>query len=248
MLLSVSRQVSRASRGLAGTLRKLDKRAWRGCSLSLSRWKDDEMAISKIAPRNDNRRSGDERRKAFEDYTLAVGKITHACNYLNEQLSQLFVTITGIDRATSLAIWYSTESDKIQRNMLSAAMRASNKFNFKIDDLKWLLDRCEELSLRCIDSVNTPSSQYLGNGDNSSAITGVSYIYGHPRAKNLIGRKLLDEFDWCERYAFALSVFTAEAESSLSSNGRYPWPNRPQAPVPRLKKDRLTQNMLKKTK
>ena len=236
-----------ARRGFLATGRRRRKSVARLAGFP-GRWKEDEMAAGNIASRDDRRLSSDDRKSAFEAYTLAFGKISHACNYLNEQLSQMFVTVTGLDRAIALAIWYSTDNDNIQRSMLGAAARANVKFNFKGDDLKWLLDRCEELSQRCRDATNTPSSQYIGNGNNNSAVIGVSYIYGHPRAKNLMGNKLLEEFDWCERYAFALSVFAAEAESSLSSNGQYPWPNRPQAPVPRLKKDRSSVHTRKKTK
>ena len=57
-------------------------------------------------------------RAAFEAYTLAVGKVAHAWNYLHEKLGQLFAVITGADREIALAIWYSTDSDRTPPNML----------------------------------------------------------------------------------------------------------------------------------
>jgi hypothetical protein len=53
-------------------------------------------------------------RAAFEAYTLAVGKVAHAWNYLQEKLGQLFAVITGADRAIALAVWYSTDNDRAQ--------------------------------------------------------------------------------------------------------------------------------------
>jgi hypothetical protein len=52
---------------------------------------------------------------------------------------------------------------------------------------------------------------------------------GHRRAKNLVGKRLLVEFDWCERYAEALSRFTIRAENALTFAGS-PWPDKPPKP------------------
>lgn len=179
--------------------------------------------------------SGEDRKGVFEQYTLAVGKVTHTWNYLHEKLGQLFVVVTGAERSIALAIWYSAGSDEAQRNMLSAAVKASRKLIPRNGDFEWLFDQCNELSQRRDDAIRAPCSIYLGGTDDGSAILGVSYLYGRPQAKNLSGKKLLVEFDWCERYTEMLTIFVARVESCLSSSGDYPWPDRPQSPRPGLK-------------
>ena len=85
-----------------------------------------------------------EAKTAFKSYTLALGKVAHAWNYLHEKLGQLFVVITGAERDMALAIWYSTDSDGTQRKMLEAAVAVNNsrweQWPKAKDDLAWLLD------------------------------------------------------------------------------------------------------------
>jgi hypothetical protein len=85
-----------------------------------------------------------ERKAAFEAYAAAVGKVAHAWNYLHEQLGKLFLVISGAEREVALAIWYSVKSDRAQRDMLRAAVNATNSKRSREvtkapDDLKWLL-------------------------------------------------------------------------------------------------------------
>jgi hypothetical protein len=56
---------------------------------------------------------------AFETYTLALGKVAHAWNYLHEKLARLFCVVVAADPAICLGIWYSTTNERAQRDMLS---------------------------------------------------------------------------------------------------------------------------------
>jgi len=66
----------------------------------------------------------EEATAAFEEYALAVGKVAYAWNYLHERLGELFVVVSGAKQSVALAIWYSTKSDRTQRDMLRAAVNA----------------------------------------------------------------------------------------------------------------------------
>ena len=192
--------------------------------------------VTKLTSRSSDWPSGEDRKKAFAEYTVEVGRVMHAWSYLHEILSQLFVVATRAERSIALAIWYSTESCEAQRRMLSAAVKANTKIVSRHGDFKWLFDQCNQLSQRYYDATNTPSSLYLGTHIGGNEILAVSYIYGHPRANNLSGRKLLVEFDWCERYCETLALFAAKMERSLSSSGDDSWPDRPRPPTSGLNK------------
>jgi hypothetical protein len=108
---------------------------------------------------------GDSVEDAFEEYYLAVGKVTRAWNTLHEYLGKLFVTASGASWTqpwVAYAIWYSVKSDRTQRDMLRAAINAKGgrweKLPRALNDLKWLLDRCEEVAAHRNDAVHAPCS------------------------------------------------------------------------------------------
>jgi hypothetical protein len=67
----------------------------------------------------------EEATAAFEEYALAVGKVAYAWNYLHERLGELFVVVSAAEQAIALAIWYSTKSERGQRDMLRRRSRES---------------------------------------------------------------------------------------------------------------------------
>ena len=180
--------------------------------------------------------SDEETRSAFEAYTLAVGKVAHAWNYLHERLARLFcVVVRAEDPAISLAIWYSTTNERTQRDMLKAAFDASNAERWKpfpaaADDFDWLLDKLNTLAGIRNNAIHAPCSLYIGGGDAGSLEMGASFFQGHPRAKELQGRRILTELAWCEDYAENLTRFVAKLESAIASTAGYPWPSRPPLP------------------
>jgi hypothetical protein len=187
---------------------------------------------------------------AFGEYQLAVGKVAHAWNVLHESLGVLFVTVTAADKVpawaeprVALAIWYAAKSDRVQRDMLRAAVNANSgrweRLPKALDDLKWLLDRCDELAEHRNNAVHAPCAVYIGGNDPPEM--GPAYFAAqNPRAKNLsaknlMGKQLLVEFDWCERYAQTLREFIQRLENSIGLPDRYPWPDRPSKPTRKTK-------------
>jgi hypothetical protein len=163
----------------------------------------------------------EETKSAFEVYTLALGKVAHAWNYLHEKLAQLFCVITESERAISLAIWYSTTNERAQRDMLKAAVAAVNlerweKLPKAKEDLKWCLDKVDVLAGHRNNAVHAPCSLYIGGGNDGGSEMGAAFFQGHPRAKELQGKKVLIEFDWCERYAETLTRFAQKLESAIA--------------------------------
>ena len=171
----------------------------------------------------------EETKKAFDAYVAAVGKVAHAWNYLHEKLGVLFIAVTGMERNLALSIWYSVRSDLAQREMLKAAVSATNaqrseKLPKAPEDLKWLLDRAQEVANARNDAVHAPCSLYLGG---TVSEMGASYFNGNPRAKNLVGKELLVEFAWCEGYAETLSRFAEMLANAVAFPDRFQWPEQP---------------------
>jgi hypothetical protein len=107
------------------------------------------------------------RYRTFDAYVAAVGRVAHAWNYLHEKLGVLFVAVSGMERNLALSIWYSVTNDHFQREMLKAAVSATNsersaKLPKAPDDLKWLLDRAAEVADARNNAVHAPCSLYFG--------------------------------------------------------------------------------------
>jgi hypothetical protein len=108
----------------------------------------------------------EETKKAFDAYVAAVGKVAYAWNYLHEELGKLFVVVSGAEREVALSIWYSVRNDGAQREMLRAAVNATNSERSERlpkapDDLKWLLDRANDLADARNNAVHAPCSLYI---------------------------------------------------------------------------------------
>jgi hypothetical protein len=176
-----------------------------------------------------------EMKAAFEAYALAVGKVAYAWNFLHERLARLFIIASGAERHIALAIWYSTDSDRTQQGMLRAAIEAGGdrwpERPKAKDDLLWLINEANALADQRNNAVHTPASLYAGaptSGD--PAEMGSAFMQGHPRARRLMGKRLIEEFEWCERWAETLSFYAEKCQSSLIF-AQYPWPDKPQRPT-----------------
>ena len=88
---------------------------------------------------------------AFQPYYDAVGKVVHAWNGLQEQLAILFCRVTNMSNEMGLSIWHSMKSDRAQRQMLRAALRAVDedweaKYPRGRDDIAWLLSNADSIA------------------------------------------------------------------------------------------------------
>jgi hypothetical protein len=174
--------------------------------------------------------SDDEVKTHFEAYALAVGRVAHAWNYLQEALGQLFVLVVDGNRSATLAVWYSTDSDRTQRNMLRAALVASGgdnrwaKLPSARRDLLWLIDRANALADQRNNAIHTPASLSTDADGSMMTASHNAFFSGHPRARRLWGKKLITEFEYCEKYAEALYDFARKAETALGFE-QCPWPD-----------------------
>jgi hypothetical protein len=167
--------------------------------------------------------------EAFDAYVAAVGRVAYEWNALHERLGKLFAAVTGLERKVALAKWYSVRSDRLQREMLKAAVNATNSERSKTrpeapDDLIWLLDHAHELAEYRNNAVHAPCSLYIGG---SGSEMGAAFFDGNPLARKLEGKDLLVEFAWCASYAETLSRFAGMLVTALALPDRFQWPERP---------------------
>jgi hypothetical protein len=169
--------------------------------------------------------------KVLDPYAREVGKLVASWNQLQERLGELFWTIVRRDRpGIALAIWYATKSDRAQRDMLRAAIEASPTEGSLTEqsksDIKWLLDRSEELANQRNDAIHAPIAFYTDQ-DGTRLMT--EYFFGNPRAANLRDKNLAEEFSWYEKRATVLSGFALRCAACLR-NAHFPWVERPRLP------------------
>jgi hypothetical protein len=172
-------------------------------------------------------------KKLLEPYARDVGKLVAAWNQLQEHLGELFSIIVRKDYpGVALAIWHSTQSDRSQRQMLGAAKEAaffSCLLNERAkNDIKWLLDRSDELAHQRNDAIHAPIAFYTDQ-DGTQLVT--EYFFGNPRASSLKDKKLSEEFSWYEKKTTILSGFALRIAVCLRSPeilwlARPPLPNR----------------------
>jgi hypothetical protein len=176
--------------------------------------------------------TGEELERKFLPYAIQLGKLVYAWNQLHESLGQLFWTVLGeTPGATALAVWYSTNNDRAQREMLRAAAVASLSIWSScppkaLEDILWLLGKIQTLADQRNDTIHSP---FTFNVDADGAKLISSYVWGHPRALKLKGKDLMAEFKWYCECADTCTRFTRDVREALISRGRS-WPDRPQLP------------------
>jgi hypothetical protein len=162
-------------------------------------------------------------------------------NYLHQGLGGFFAVVIGGDHELVLAAWRSIESDRAQREMLSATIKAARPERWKHTpkaraDLLWVLKRAKKLSVVRNDAVHARVSLHIG----AEITIGVAFPPRGRRERKpwddaTKGRKLLDEFAKCEQDTEAriqwseldrrITAFDAESVTLLIAPVRKPLPS-----------------------
>jgi hypothetical protein len=126
-------------------------------------------------------------------------------------------------------VWYSTRNDRAQRQMLRAAIQASNgRWSSLLpklrDDLIWQTEKIDALALRRNEAIHVPCSAYTTAG--GTQIT-AAFLGNNPHAKKLEGVRLIEEFSVCEADSDVLSRYARRIRDCIQS-ARNAYPERPQ--------------------
>jgi hypothetical protein len=176
----------------------------------------------------------EDMQKAFDAYALAVGKVAHEWNMLNERLGQLFTVVVGARTPdVSLAVWNSSENDRAKQKMLKDAIQSYHAKQWPWDipvartDLIWLADQALNLGEDRNNAVHAPCMLAI---DHTGPLMIAHVVSRHARASKLRGKPVLPEFEWVRLWASELAMFAQRTETGLGWPDRYPWPDRPQKP------------------
>ncbi|WP_426029563.1 hypothetical protein [Caulobacter sp. DWP3-1-3b2] len=179
--------------------------------------------------------------RAFARHTSVVGEVAYYWNLLHERLGVLFSIAAAINNQVGMAVWYSVQSDRGQRGMLLAALRANKEDVWEIRpkakaEIKWLTDYVSgTLAERRNDALHAPCELGVGifedrDGNLSQAIeVGPAYFLGNPRASKLSQKNLHKEFTWYAETARALALY-ADAMVTALTVIEATWPERPRLP------------------
>jgi hypothetical protein len=156
--------------------------------------------------------------KSFRPYVTAIGQAAIAWNGLHEALRSLFgVFLASDDPPTHVAIWYSQNNDRAQRNILRALARTDNETGNVSDDVyqrvKWLLDEADNLATVRDAAIHAP---LISDAKAIVPYTFHAGLSGHPKAKKLLDKHLLTEFRWCRDTAITLTDFCLRLEFALT--------------------------------
>ena len=125
--------------------------------------------------------SPDRIEKVVEPYARELGKLVASWNTLHERLGELFSAVLNKSHpGIGSAIWYSTQNDRAQREMLRAATEAAAAEGTLTqqarDEIKWLLDRTNELANERNDAVHAPVALFTDQ-DGTKLMT--EYFFGN---------------------------------------------------------------------
>ncbi len=178
---------------------------------------------------------------AFAPYIGAAGEVVNAWNRLQETLKDVFAAITKIPRDMAFAIWHSSRSDSLQRNMLRAAIAATDdnepwviRLPNAKSDLLLLLKKADKVGQIKNDAIHAPVSLAIDRG---KLIIIPFYFNGNPRAKNVQNKDIVTEFERCRDEAYILKEFAENAKTSINSSS-YEWPDKPALLIPPEKQKR----------
>jgi hypothetical protein len=177
--------------------------------------------------------------KEFRPYALAIGQAALAWNGLHEALAMLFWTLLGggfID--TAAGVWNSAGFDRARRGMVRGALdgtteRARIQHPKMMSDIKFLLDRADELENARNDVVHTPLyrlHRWGGMIPRTAETALPDVIFRNARALNIAKKQdILAEFRWCRKQGAALRQYAMRLDRALTSQGAA-WPKRPILP------------------
>jgi hypothetical protein len=168
--------------------------------------------------------------RAFAPYVTALGQLTLAWNELHETLALVFCMVMGDGMLNQyLAIWHAIKVDRAQRDILLAAVRATDGTPYPnlVSDLEWICSKANTVEDARNDALHSPlwASWY---GPGTPIVTPMTGL-GHVRAQKLQAKDLLTEFRWCRDAARVLTRFARQLDAAMSHFGSS-WPDRPEWP------------------
>ncbi len=173
--------------------------------------------------------------RTFAPFAMEIGKLTRSWNMLQENLGEIFARIVNdANRNIPLAVWYSTQNDRAQREMLRRAYASFGAINSRRHprakkDIKWLLDRCDSLADQRNDALHAPLVLAASEANKTIEVV-PSYFLGNPRALKLNNKNILEELRWYRESAETLRQYALSIWFYLGRDDKS-WPEKPLMPT-----------------
>jgi hypothetical protein len=179
-----------------------------------------------------------QRDRKVRPYATELGVLTYNWNGLQDSFSNFLWIVSGRSNVqVTSAIWYAIQSDKMQRAILRAAVKAADDRVFvnctkARADILWLLKRADILADQRNIAIHT--AYFLSDEETGARLVPIDWK-GNRRAKKLTGKDLLREFKLYGKCARLLWTFSFDVQLSLISEGdpsdiSETWPDRPELP------------------
>jgi hypothetical protein len=173
--------------------------------------------------------------RPFAPFAIEIGELTRSWNIFQENLGEIFAWIVNdLNPNIPLAVWYSTQNDRAQREMLRRAYASFGAVNNRQhpkakEDIKWLLDRCDSLAEQRNDALHAPLMLAISEPNKTIEVV-PAYFLGNPRAIKLKNKNILEELRWYRESAETLRQYALSISFHLRTDGTS-WPERPLMPT-----------------
>ena len=163
-------------------------------------------------------------------HALAIGKIVMAWNEYHETLGEIYAEICGRDKwSASLDDWHSVRNDVGQRSKLLKAAESGLQANaHALEAINWIIETTDEIlrEQRNI-GVHMPLMSFTDEKGTHQILP--LTVFGNPRALNMVGRDLLEDYAHFERQIRAMFGYAMAIQFNLSPvrQGPEQWPDKP---------------------
>jgi len=175
-------------------------------------------------------------RDIYGPVATELGHAVIAWNRMHDNLGLLFTQVLGLKAKeptkmlAALAVWHSSDNDRIMREALleAAAARFSGRRKAIFEDIKWLVDRARSLAADRNTAVHA-LFKIIEESDGSFKVV-PDADSGHPKSLKLKNADLVAEF---KSYALCATLLSHHAEmiaGHLWNSHEYAWRERPVLP------------------
>ena len=169
-----------------------------------------------------------ERARVFRPLAIEIGWVVYEWNRLQAAIGELFADVVSKENPRlGFSIWHSlAANERAQREMLRAAVDAAWPDKRRAhQDISWILTKVDALAGRRNVAIHSPL--VFVNEPSGSIDILPMYFFGNPRAAELKGKSLLEEYLWYRDHLSKLAGF-AEILHYAIVFPEYAWPDRPQ--------------------
>ena len=177
----------------------------------------------------------DEFEEAFHPVATEIGFLAREWNGLQDYLAQIFGQILGpANVSIPLAVWNSATSDRVQRDMLRAAIHAWGAFDQDeteiFNEIKWLLDEANKLSDKRNNAIHAPLA--VAKNSHTLQLRVVPHTFAnHPQAIRLKDKDVLAEFSTYRAQSKILKQHAKSIYFYIRRKEKFPLPQRPKLPT-----------------